>query len=571
MANLKPLRQLKSSSGTARSRRRSSKRKRTADSVQQHPLLHMQQTVGNHAVGRMLQAKLKIGQPGDRYEREADRVAEQVVSMPDRANSAASAISQGAGRPAIQRAAETEDEKRVVQGPHEMFKGPLEEEEQPLRRQPAAEEEIKKSGEEEQTMQRVPAMEEETKKPEEEEATMQRQPLEEEPKKKPEEEQTATLQTKSNAAKAPSVSPAVAGNINSMRGGGSPLPGPVRAYFEPRIGYDLSAVRVHTGDKAAGTAKAVNARAFTVGRDVVFGSGEYSPETTQGRKLLAHELAHVIQQRSTSKSVPEVQTEWQRRSTIPSPAQAAERFVALERLREILRRHAIFHRDGLLQLTSDLRQELLSLMRGEDLGRLRFPSNVEGIIAQMQSLNIPLIMGPETTGERTQQTLTGPSSLPQRPRARPRSASLPEWLGFYNAGMVGFHISVPSVPEAPLEAELTAAFRQRGVSVDSRLLQELLANHAAGAGQLENLLRRLLPAEFRPQAHDFSEWLATKIQTAQIEATLQRERPNALEQSEEQDERLEALLNPPGAATSLGSVTDIIREIPAGVSITIHF
>lgn len=293
-----------------RSRPKSPKRSRRSNvrrSPNTHPAVHLQQTIGNHATAQLLQAKLKIGQPGDRYEREADRVAEQVVGMPDRANSSGSAISHSTGRPAIQRAATMEDDKRVVQGPHEMYKGPLEEEEQFMRRQPAAEEEIKKPGEEEQMMQRAPAMEEETKKPGEEE-TMQRQPLEEEPKKKPEEEETATLQPKSNGAKAPSVNPAVAGNINSMRGGGSPLPGPVRAYFEPRMGYDLSDVRVHTGDKADGTARAVNARAFTVGRDVVFGAGEYSPETTQGRKLLAHELTHVAQQGKIDSQKKEIES-----------------------------------------------------------------------------------------------------------------------------------------------------------------------------------------------------------------------------------------------------------------------
>jgi peptidoglycan hydrolase-like protein with peptidoglycan-binding domain len=84
--------------------------------------------------------------------------------------------------------------------------------------------------------------------------------------------------------------------INHLRGSGLPLPEPVRAFFEPRFGYDFSMVRIHTDARAAELARALNARAFTVGQDVVFGAGQYAPGTTFGRKLLAHELVHVIQQ-----------------------------------------------------------------------------------------------------------------------------------------------------------------------------------------------------------------------------------------------------------------------------------
>lgn len=83
-----------------------------------------------------------------------------------------------------------------------------------------------------------------------------------------------------------------------MRGGGQPLSASSRAFFEPRLGADLSNVRVHTDANATGTAKALNAKAFTVGRDVVFGAGQYEPASNEGRRLLAHELTHVVQQRA---------------------------------------------------------------------------------------------------------------------------------------------------------------------------------------------------------------------------------------------------------------------------------
>ena len=66
--------------------------------------------------------------------------------------------------------------------------------------------------------------------------------------------------------------------------------------MEPRFGHDFSRVRVHTGARAAESAQAVSALAYTVGRDVVFGAGQYAPATARGAGLLAHELAHVVQQ-----------------------------------------------------------------------------------------------------------------------------------------------------------------------------------------------------------------------------------------------------------------------------------
>jgi hypothetical protein len=79
---------------------------------------------------------------------------------------------------------------------------------------------------------------------------------------------------------------------------GQPLDAAARSFMEPRFGQDFSGVRVHTGSEAAGSARAVNARAYTVGRDVLFGEGEYAPGSSEGQKLMAHELTHVIQQSS---------------------------------------------------------------------------------------------------------------------------------------------------------------------------------------------------------------------------------------------------------------------------------
>ncbi len=81
-----------------------------------------------------------------------------------------------------------------------------------------------------------------------------------------------------------------------LRSPSQPLDQATRAFFEPRFGHDFSDVRVHTGSRAAESARSIDALAYTVGQDVVFGAGQYKPETYAGRTLLSHELSHVIQQ-----------------------------------------------------------------------------------------------------------------------------------------------------------------------------------------------------------------------------------------------------------------------------------
>jgi Domain of unknown function (DUF4157) len=83
-----------------------------------------------------------------------------------------------------------------------------------------------------------------------------------------------------------------------LRSPGRSLDPSTRAFFEPRFGHDFSQVRVHTDTYAAESARAVDALAYTVGRDIVFGAGRYQPQTSEGRRLLAHELTHTIQQSS---------------------------------------------------------------------------------------------------------------------------------------------------------------------------------------------------------------------------------------------------------------------------------
>jgi hypothetical protein len=88
------------------------------------------------------------------------------------------------------------------------------------------------------------------------------------------------------------------------RRSGQPLPAQLRDYFQPRLGHDFSGVRVHADVAAASAARTQQARAYTVGRDIVFAAGEYSPATVEGRWLRGHELVHVAQQQMPGGDVP---------------------------------------------------------------------------------------------------------------------------------------------------------------------------------------------------------------------------------------------------------------------------
>jgi len=213
------------------------------------------------------QAKLTVGQPNDKYEQEADSVADQVMAMPD---------------PKLQRQPENEEEEETLQTKSladqitplvQRQEEPPEEEEEPVQAK-------FKDG---AMLQR----QRETNCPECKEDTAQRQPMEEE-----EEE----LQAKEQPGETPQVDSGVESRINSLKGGGQPLDPATRSYFEPCFGHDFSHVRVHADSNASEAAKSVNARALTLGNNLVFGSVGYQPQSMEGKRLLGHELTHVVQQ-----------------------------------------------------------------------------------------------------------------------------------------------------------------------------------------------------------------------------------------------------------------------------------
>ena len=104
-----------------------------------------------------------------------------------------------------------------------------------------------------------------------------------------------------------------------LSGGGQPLDSQARAFMEPRFGHDFSQVRVHTDARASQSANQVAAHAYTVGNDIAFRSGDYNPGSSDGKRLLAHELTHVVQQGAAPEAV-------QRQSAVSdAPAQMIQR------------------------------------------------------------------------------------------------------------------------------------------------------------------------------------------------------------------------------------------------------
>lgn len=114
------------------------------------------------------------------------------------------------------------------------------------------------------------------------------------------------LQAKPMPGELSAVDDGFAADMAGLQGRGIPLPPSARGFFEPRFGRDFSAVSIHGGEPAARLARSVGARAFTLGSDIVFGAGEFAPGSSAGQHLLAHELAHVVQQAGPG-AVPQIQ------------------------------------------------------------------------------------------------------------------------------------------------------------------------------------------------------------------------------------------------------------------------
>lgn len=130
-----------------------------------------------------------------------------------------------------------------------------------------------------------------------------------------------------------------------LRSRGQPLASNTRTFFEPRFGLDLGSVRVHSDNAAATATSALNARAFTVGRDIAFAPNEFRPDTPSGQRLLAHELTHVAQQTHAGTSLVQRQAvtatpEWQKQLDEILPRKVGI-LVDIDRMVQLTQRYTI--------------------------------------------------------------------------------------------------------------------------------------------------------------------------------------------------------------------------------------
>lgn len=110
------------------------------------------------------------------------------------------------------------------------------------------------------------------------------------------EEEEQKIHRKERTPQMPMVGPAFERYVSSLGEGGAALPQSERKFFEPRFNRDFSDVRIHTDSRAAQSAQQIDALAYTIDNNIVFNTGQYQPHTDAGRRLIAHELTHVVQQ-----------------------------------------------------------------------------------------------------------------------------------------------------------------------------------------------------------------------------------------------------------------------------------
>jgi hypothetical protein len=255
-------------------------------------------TPSNQAVQRLLrgvvQAKLEVNEPDDDFEREADAAAAAVMRMPDGAASASGATS---APPRVQRMTATAmDSLQRQQAGLDVH----EDEKRRLRKErDEAEKKVKVRGDaHDQTKERH---------------------------KRKGEDEAATVRTKRKSSAVPPLTASAEQQIEQSRGGGAALDSSTREFFEHRFGRDLGHVRVHNDAQAAQTARDLSAHAFTTSRDIYFGAGRYEPTTARGRSLLAHEIAHTLQQApGPAVSTPRAASA-ERSPSLPSPARTPRR------------------------------------------------------------------------------------------------------------------------------------------------------------------------------------------------------------------------------------------------------
>ena len=231
----------------------------------------------SHIQHKPIQAKLTIGRPNDKYEQEADHVADKVVQRCSKNDAALSYINTGIQSKTVQ-------SKPVV----------------PIATvSPMVQARCASCDQEEKLQQK-----EEEHEAEAMHGRLQKKPIFESNARAEDQvqrrcaggEAEESLQKKANSSSAQTASPSVESSLSSYKGSGSSLPASTRTQMESSIGADFSGVKIHNDSGAAQLSNDLNAQAFTHGNDIYFNSGKYDTSSTEGKHLLAHELTHTVQQ-----------------------------------------------------------------------------------------------------------------------------------------------------------------------------------------------------------------------------------------------------------------------------------
>lgn len=246
--------------------------------------VHLQNAALSSMISSGIQPKLEVGSPDDKYEQEADKTADKVMRMADPSGEKEEQLQAKSRNISVSRMIQR---KNGSQKDEELVQRRPDEQEDPIQRAPQEKKE--------ESVQRKSDSEEN-------EDLVQKQPEEEPPavQAKSEEEEESVMRKADNSG-GNTVSSGMESTLKSSKGSGDPLPSSVKGYMEPRFGSDFSNVRLHTGSDATRMNKSLNARAFTHGSDIYFNEGNYNPDTSNGKRLIAHELTHTIQQGAVQK------------------------------------------------------------------------------------------------------------------------------------------------------------------------------------------------------------------------------------------------------------------------------
>jgi hypothetical protein len=271
-----------------------------------------------------VQTRLRVGRSGDRFEREADQVADGVVHR--RGRFAREAGFAGRLTPTVGRAEEEEARRTPMAAEagksveeEVQTKEANEEEIQEKSETPEKDEEVQAQAEPEEEVQTQAEPEEVQSRADDEEVQQQTDAPDEELQQKAEEElqrQSDSVEEEEVQARsakplrqAPDALASVERRLRTSRGLGNPLPEEARRRMEASFGRELSGIRIHTDALAVELSRTLRAQAFTHGGDIYFNAGRFAPGTPEGDHLLAHELTHSVQQGAVKEQTVQLQSE----------------------------------------------------------------------------------------------------------------------------------------------------------------------------------------------------------------------------------------------------------------------